>query len=166
MQSKQETLSNVIRLVTCAFLAVGLLARADDKKPDPSGTWSWTVPGRNGGPDRTNTLTLKIDGDKLTGVLTTPRRGGEKVDTAIQEGKATGSDISFTVTREFNGNTMTSKYSGKLSGDTIVGKMEFDRDGETQSRDWTATRQSVAATTPAAPAAPAAPDKTDSADKK
>jgi len=29
------------------------------------------------------------------------------------------------VTREFNGNKVTSKYTGKLSGDSIKGKMEF-----------------------------------------
>jgi len=55
------------------------LAQADDKKVDPSGSYQWTMPGRNGGPDRTNTLVLKLDGDKLTGKLAMPgqtRRGG------------------------------------------------------------------------------------------
>jgi hypothetical protein len=148
MQPDQRILSNVIRLVTCALLAVGALARADDKKPEPAGTWIWTTPARNGGADRTNTLTLKMDGDKLTGTLSMPRRGGDNVDTAIKEAKVDGADVSFTVSREFNGNTMTSKYSGKLSGDTITGKIEFERDGETQSRDWTAMRHTVTAETP------------------
>src|SRR5690242_7296585 len=32
----------------------------------------------------------------------------------------------------------TTKYDGKVTGDTIKGKMEFERDGETRSRDWEA----------------------------
>jgi hypothetical protein len=35
---------------------------------------------------------------------------------------------------------MTSKYTGKLSADTITGKIAFERDGQTQSRDWEAKR--------------------------
>jgi hypothetical protein len=45
------------------------------------------------------------------------------------------------VTREWGGNTMTQKYTGKLNGDKIKGKSEFQRGGETQSRDWEAERE-------------------------
>jgi hypothetical protein len=51
-----------------------------------------------------------------------------------------GDEITFSTTREVNGNKMTSKYSGKISGDTIKGKMEFERNGEPVSRDWEAKR--------------------------
>ena len=160
MQSNPNLLSNIIRFVSCALIAAGGLARAEEVKPTPAGTWIWVVPARNDGPDRTNTLTLKLEGDKLTGTLSMLRRNGDKIDTAIQDAKVTGEDISFTVVREFNGNTMTSKYSGKLSADTIKGKIDFERDGETQTRDWKATRQAVTA------AAPAPEAKTDTATKK
>jgi hypothetical protein len=33
------------------------------------------------------------------------------------------------------------KYSGKVEGDEIKGKIEFDRQGQTQSRDWVAKRE-------------------------
>jgi hypothetical protein len=36
---------------------------------------------------------------------------------------------------------MTNKYSGALAGGTITGKIEFERNGETQSRDWVAKLQ-------------------------
>ena len=50
--------------------------------------------------------------------------------------------MAFSVTRELQGNKMTSKYTGKLAGDTITGKIEAkDRDGNDQSRDWTAKRE-------------------------
>ena len=62
-------------------------------------------------------------------------------DTDIGDGKIKGDEISFTVTREFNGNKMVAKYSGKLSGDSIKGKIETERNGQNQSRDWEAKRE-------------------------
>ena len=142
MRYQPTTLKSFAGIVACAVLTLGVAAsiRAEDKKIDPTGTWSWVMPGRNGGPDRTNTLTLKLEGDKLTGKVASPRRGGEIAETAIADGKLAGSDISFTVTRELGGNSMTSKYAGKVGEDKIEGKIEFERDGEAQSRDWTANR--------------------------
>jgi len=142
MQRKQHILPSLIKAVTCAILALGFLAQiqAQDKKVDPNGTWTWTVPGRNGGPERKLTLKLKTEGDKLTGTLSAPGRGGQASDTAIADAKLKGDEISFTVTREFNNNKFTSKYNGKISGDTIKGKIETERDGQTNSRDWEAKR--------------------------
>ena len=86
------------------------------------------------------TLKLKVDGDKLTGKLSSPGRDGQTTETAIADGEVKGEEISFTVTREFNGNKMVSKYNGKVSADTIKGKIESERNGQTQSRDWEAKR--------------------------
>jgi len=126
-----------------AILVMSVLvpARAQDKKVDPTGTYIWTVPGRNGGPDRTNTLVLKLDGNELTGTLSSPGRGGQTTSSAISNGKIAGADISFNVTRTFNENTVTNKFSGTLADGTIKGKMEFERNGEPQSRDWEAKLQ-------------------------
>ena len=123
------------------MLALGAVAQAQDKKVDPTGTWSWTTPGRNGGPDRKNTLTLKFAADKLTGKLSTPGRDGQARETEIAEGKLKGEDISFTVTREAGGNKMISKYTGKIAAEVIKGKIESERDGQTQSREWEAKRE-------------------------
>lgn len=142
MQTKQSPFASIAKLSLCAVLALGALQlRAEDKKADPTGTWSWTMPGRNGGPDRTNTLKLKVEGEKLSGTLSSPGRQGQVNETAIQEGTFKTNEVAFTVSREFNGNKMVIKYDGKLAGDTIKGKSEFERDGSTQSRDWEATRQ-------------------------
>jgi len=127
-------------LVSCVLLLSGLTALADDKKADPTGTWTWTMPGRNGGPDRTNSLALKAADSKLTGTLTSPIRGGGTTNVDIADGKVDGDAVSFTVVRQFNGNTVTNNYSGKVADDKISGKVEFIRDGDTQSRDWSATR--------------------------
>src|SRR4051794_18077000 len=71
MQRKQNPLVSLLQLVTCAVLALGATAQiqAADKKADAAGTWTWSTPGRNGGPDRKSTLKLKVDGDKVTGSI-------------------------------------------------------------------------------------------------
>jgi len=142
MLRNRNNLAFLSKVALGAVLALGLVAplQAQDKKADPVGTWTWTVQGRNGGPERKMTLKLKVEGDKLTGKLTSPARGGETRDTDIKDGKVKGSEISFTVSREINGNTFTTKYSGKITDDTLKGKMEFERNGETRSRDWEAKR--------------------------
>lgn len=142
MQLKQKLPKSLIVSSLCAIFALGFLSQiqAQDKKADPNGTWTWTMPGRNGGPDRKMSLKLKVEGDKLTGKLAAPARGGEIRETDIKDGTVKGDEVSFKVVREINGNQMTTKYNGKVSGDTIKGKVEFERNGETQSRDWEAKR--------------------------
>ena len=130
----QRNLTAIVHWAVCLIFAIGVLAKAEDKKADPSGTWKWSFTGQ-GGQTRETTLKLKLEGEKLTGTVS--GRGGE---TAIAEAKLKGEEISFQVTREFNGNKVTTKYNGKISGDTIKGKMEFERDGQAQSRDWEAKR--------------------------
>src|SRR5437762_11474210 len=107
MQAQQHLFSTLIKAAFCTFLAVGAVGQvqAADKKAD--GTWTWTVPGRNGGADRKSTLKLKSEGDKLTGKVSAPGRGGQTSETEIADGKVSGDEVSFTVTREFNGNKMT-----------------------------------------------------------
>ncbi len=142
MHFKHNMLASLTKVTLSAILALGFLAevKAEDKKADPSGTWTWTMQGRQGRPDRTMTLKLKVDGDKVTGKVSSPGRDGQTTDTEIQDGKLKGDEISFSTTRENNGNKMTSKYSGKVGADTIKGKMEFERNGEPISRDWEAKR--------------------------
>jgi hypothetical protein len=144
MQSNKNALSSLLTISLCAIFALGVATQiqAQDKKADPAGTWNWTVPGRNGGPERKMSLKLKMEGDKLTGMLISPgRQGGAPTETKIADGKLKGDEISFTVTREFNGNTMVTKYNGKVAADTIKGKWEFERNGETTTRDWEAKRE-------------------------
>ena len=137
-------MKKLVKILAGTALAAGMLfqAHAADTKVDPTGTYVWSQQGRNGGPARTNTLTLKLDGEKLTGKVQSPGRGGgDPISTDIKDGKITGSEISFAVTREFNGNSFTTKYSGKLADGVIKGKAETDRGGQTQSQDWEAKKQ-------------------------
>jgi hypothetical protein len=136
--------STIIKLAACAALALGSisLARAEDKPASATGTWTWSTPGRDGGAERKLSLALKQEGEKLTGKLSSPGRDGAVTETEITDGTVKGADVAFSVTREFQGNKRTSKYTGKLAGDTITGKIETkDRDGNDRSSDWTAKRE-------------------------
>jgi hypothetical protein len=119
-------------------LAVSGLAVAADDKANPTGTWKWTVMGGGGGQAREVTLKLKMEGDKLTGAMV----GRNNMETAIEEATFKGGEISFKVTRERQGQKFTTKYSGKLTGDTIKGKMEMPgrEGGQGRTVDWEAKR--------------------------
>ncbi len=137
-----KRLATIVQITACLLFFVGFNARAEDKKNDASGTWTWTGPGRNGNPGREQTLHLKVEGDKLTGTLSSPGRDGQARENKIEHGKVSGDEVSFDVTREFNGNSFTTKYKGKVNGDSIVGKSSFERNGETRDMDWNAKRKS------------------------
>ena len=102
---------------------------------DPTGTWKWST--TFGDNTIESTLKVKLEGDKLTGVYV----GRNNTESPISDGTFKDNVLKFNVVREFNGNKFTIKYSGTLSGDTIKGKSEFERDGQAQSRDFEAKRQ-------------------------
>jgi hypothetical protein len=80
---------------------------------DLDGKWTAQIPGRDGQPQET-TFTFKVEGDKLTGTVS-----GRQGDTPIADGKISGDEISFTVTRERQGATIKQLYKGKIAGDEI-----------------------------------------------
>ena len=66
--------------------------------------------------------------------------GRDNQETPIEDATYKDGEVSFKVTRERNGQKFTTKYHGKVSGDTIKGKAESERQGQAQSRDWEAKR--------------------------
>ncbi|HET7537204.1 MAG TPA: hypothetical protein VFJ90_12160 [Candidatus Didemnitutus sp.] len=129
-------------LRTLVAATAAMLVTAAAIAADPTGTWKWTQPGRQGGPGFEQTLKLELKAGQLTGTLLgaqTPM--GQVPDVAIGDASFKDDAVAFTVTREFNGNKITTKYAGKLAGDTITGSTERPgRDGNVMKRDWTATR--------------------------
>lgn len=103
-----------------------------------SGLWMWSLSSQNGQTVET-TVRLKVEDGKLTGAMPGARERDQP--TPIKDGKINGEDVSFTLTKERDGQEYTATYTGKLSGNTIKGRMQFTRDGETRSRSWEATRQ-------------------------
>jgi hypothetical protein len=115
-----------------AILGLVGVARAAE---DPTGTWKWTTTYQ--GKSRDATVKLKLEGDQLTG--TVPGQGTQEV--AISDAMFKDGNVSFSVEREVNGQKITQKYSGTVSGDTIKGTIETTRGGQSQSREWEAKRQ-------------------------
>jgi hypothetical protein len=136
----QRTLKSIIQRTACLALAIGAvtLAQAQDKKVDVTGTWKTSFTNQNG-QVRQTTIKLKAEGEKLTGTVS-----GRQNDTAIEEGKIKGDEISFQVTREFNGNKVITKYTAKVSGDMLKGKSESQRDGQPRTREFVAKKEAAA----------------------
>ena len=126
-----------MRAIVATVLAAGLvgLAGAQDKKADPTGTWKWTA--MFGDRKIEQTLKLKLDGDKLTGAMV----GRNNMETAIEDGKYKDGEVSFTVTRERQGNKIVSKYKGKVEGDTLKMTSETEVGGETRKQEIEAKRE-------------------------
>jgi hypothetical protein len=109
-----------MRLFKMAVLSLAALAAAFGA--EVSGKWTAEMQGRDG-QARTMTFNLKAEGEKLTGTVS----GGMGAETQISDGKVSGDEVSFNVVREFNGNTMVMKYTGKVEGNEMKLKMSNDR---------------------------------------
>ncbi len=114
-----NTMTKKLLFVTTILLVVVFVAFA----ADVTGKWTYEQQGRNG--TQNVTITLKADGAKLTGSVPggMGRGGGgggtPPPPTEITNGKVDGNKIYFEVTRDFGGNSMTTKYEGTLDGDSL-----------------------------------------------
>jgi hypothetical protein len=119
-------LLGVALVVACT--ALGGSARAADN--DPTGTWKWKTPKGEA------TVKLKLEGNKVTGVM--PRKNGEKLKA---EGTFKDGEISFRIPGKTpGGKPMVHVYRGKLAGDTIKGTATIKLPDQTVSGHWVAKR--------------------------
>ncbi len=126
------------------LLAVAMVAIAAD---NVTGKWVYEQQGRDGTP-RPVTMELKADGAKLTGTVSGGMGGrmggggGAPQAQQISNGKVDGDKVYFEVTREFQGNSMTTKYEGAVSGNEM--KLKVTRPGfgggEPQTTEVTAKK--------------------------
>ena len=84
---------------------------------DVSGKWIFTVELDAG--SGTPTFTFKQQGEKLTG------RYEGQLGTADVKGKVQGDDIEFTFKVKGDLGELTATYTGKISGDTMKGKVNY-----------------------------------------
>lgn len=113
---------------TLAALAIAGLVFA----ADVTGKWTGQVPGRDG-QTREQTFTLKAEGEKLTGTVSSPMG-----DAPISDGVVKGDELSFSVKVSFNGNEMKMLYKGKLAGDEI--QFKRNREGSERGQEFSAKR--------------------------
>ena len=83
-----------------------------------AGAWEITVDSPQG--PQTSTLTLKQDGEKLTGTISSPRGS-----VALNEIDVKGDDVTFAIVRVGFGDSIRIEYSGKTTGDTMNLKIKF-----------------------------------------
>jgi hypothetical protein len=119
-------------MISCVAMAFVVAFSAAALAADATGTWKSST--QRGGQTVETTFKLKVDGEKLTGTM---KRGADGQEREIEEGKYKDGELSFQVTRERNGQKTTVKYTGKVDGDTITGKVTFRED---RSADWKAER--------------------------
>lgn len=107
--------------------ACGLVGAAEDKS-DPVGTWKCEY--EIGGQQRTSTLTIKKDGDKLVGTMSWENQKDEKLkDLKLKDGT-----LSFSAVRKIMDNEITIEYKLTLDGDKFKGKSAAEFGGE--KREW------------------------------
>ena len=113
---------------------------ADTAQASTGVTGNWRYQLNLGGNEIDLLLSLKQDGDKVTGKVSVA-----DFELPISEGKIAGNAISFTVAVDRDDLKFTSKYKGTVAGDTIKGKIHSDRGGQDHEYDWNATREKAAA---------------------
>jgi hypothetical protein len=123
-----------------AIVGVVGIAQAADKN-DPTGTWKWKSKFGKGdnAKEFERSMKLQLKDGKLTGTVS--GFGKAATDTKIEDGTFKDGELSFTTTTERKGNKITSKYTGKLSDDTIKGSITTDFNGKENKQDWEAKRE-------------------------
>ena len=77
------------------------------------GKWTYEMQGRDG-QKREASMTLKAEGDKLTGSM-----AGRQGDRPIENGKISGDEFSFDMTMNMGGESRKMTYKGKVMGDEL-----------------------------------------------
>lgn len=124
-----RTKSKILAALAAFVMTTGAFAA------DIAGNWKWTSQGQNGAQE--NTAKFEMKEGKITGTVTNPRGEAPISAATLKDGA-----LAFSVEREYNGNKMVIKYTGKFEGDTIKGSIERPgrNGGEATKVDWTATR--------------------------
>jgi hypothetical protein len=125
-----------MKAILSAALVFGFcsLALAEDKA-DPVGTWKCEY--EIGGQKRTSTLTIKKDGDKLTGTMDWP----DQKDVKMKDVKFKDGELTFSAVRKFMDNEIAIDYKLKVEGDKFKGKGAADIGGKKQEYDIEGKRE-------------------------
>lgn len=103
------------------------------------GSWDITVESPQG--KSTSLLTIKKDGDKLGGMIK-----GARGERALESVALNGSDITFVMKINFQGQDMVITYKGKVEKDSMKGDADF---GGLATGPWSAVTHKEGAAAPA-----------------
>jgi hypothetical protein len=115
------TMEKSLRVVAAMVMVIGLssLMLAQTNKIDVSGTWAFTVQTSMG--TGSPTITLKQDGEKLTGHYSSATLGE-----ADLTGSVKGKDLKFTFTANVQGTSLVVTYTGTIEDkDTLKGTLDL-----------------------------------------
>ena len=120
-----------MKTILSAALVLGLcgFAGARSEKADPVGKWKCEY--EIGGQQRTATLTIKKDGDKLAGTMSWP----DQPETNVKDLKLKDDTLIFSAVRKFMDNEITVEYKLTLDGDKLKGKGAAEFGGQKQEFD-------------------------------
>lgn len=104
-----------------------------------SGKWTYSI---EASLDTTLDFTaeLKQEGERVTGFVLV-----QELKTAIEKGQFKDGQLTFEIPREYGGVKFTSRYSGKLTGDKLTGKIVADTTPLERTYEWSAKREKPAA---------------------
>jgi hypothetical protein len=127
---------------TFILLAVMVSASPGAQSGSVAGSWDITIESPQG--KRDAVLVIKQDGGKLTGAMKSPQ-GERPLDSVAVK----GDEITFVMTREFQGQAMVMTYKGKVANDSMKGDADF---GGLATGTWSAVphKEGAAGTAPAA----------------
>ena len=120
------------KVIFASFTIIGLaliFAGGASAQKSVAGEWDATF-NTPGGPQPLK-LIFKVEGEKLTG--TAKRSRGD----VPLSGTVKGDDITFAYSVDYNGNSVTLTFTGKVKGDVINGTVSFN---ESASDEWSAKR--------------------------
>jgi hypothetical protein len=126
-----------MKAILSVALVLGLcgLAGARDDKADPIGTWKCEY--EIGGQQRTATLTIKKDGDKLAGTMSWP----DQKDAKLKDVKLKDGTLTFSAVRKIMDNEITVEYTLKFDGDKFKGKLAAEVGGQKNEVDIEGKRE-------------------------
>jgi len=125
-------------ILLLALVTTGILVLA--AAVNVTGTWTMTAETQRG--PRTQEITFKQDGEKLTVTMMVAGRGGAEPTEIKGEGTVKGNDIEFKITRTTPNGEFTTTYKGKIVDDknmTITSEMNMG--GQVRTTDWKAVRK-------------------------
>jgi hypothetical protein len=111
------------------------LAGAQVEKADPIGTWKCEY--KIGDQQRTSTLTITKDGDKLAGTMSWP----DQKETQLKDVKLKNGELTFSAVRVLGDNKFDVEYNFTITGDKLKGKGAVDSGGEKRPFDIEGKRE-------------------------
>jgi hypothetical protein len=130
-------MKTILKAILSAALVLGFsgLVIAADEKADPVGSWKCEY--KIGDLQRTSTLTIKKDGDKLSGTMSWPDQKDQKLnDVKLKDGTLT-----FSAERKVMENKFNVEYKFAIDGDKLKGTGSVDAGGEKREFDITGARE-------------------------